>query len=193
MNHELKELIQMSCLSGKLDMENRQLIYQKAEEHNISKQECDIYISGFLTSASNDSNISKTHIYGYMLYFIAFWDVFWSLSLIDNKYTTVYGVFLMCFGLIMLYFSFRLMKKNSVVTKILGIIALSGTSFLSIALIFNNYIFDVFPYFSHQQENTCVALLTFFLIIGIIILFRRFFLTEEIANKVDEVFGKKKQ
>jgi uncharacterized membrane protein len=192
MNHELKELIQMSCLSGKLDMENRQLIYQKAEEHNISKQECDIYISGFLTSASNVSNISKTHIYGYMLYFTAFWELFWSLTLIDNEYTTVYGVFLMCFGLIMLYFSFRLMKKNSVATKILAIITLSGTSFASIALIFNEYIFDQYRDLSHQAENTIVALMTFFLITIIMILFRRFFLTEKIANKVDEVFGKKK-
>lgn len=38
MNTELKELIQMSCLSGKVDIENRKLIYKKAEEI-IQKQE----------------------------------------------------------------------------------------------------------------------------------------------------------
>ncbi len=185
MNTELKELIQMSCLSGKVDIENRKLIYKKAEEVNVSKEECDVYISGFLTQANTDNEKSnkKTHIFGYLLYFIAFWDVFWSMGLLDNRYTKGYGIVVMCFGAVIFYFSFRLMKKNSLTTKVLGIILLSGITYISTVLILN-ILFNV-------SNNGWVALLSLFLLITIIILFRRIFLTEKIANKLDLAFGKK--
>ena len=184
MNTELKELIQMSCLSGNLDIENRKLIYKKAEEFNVSKEYCDVYISGFLTKANTDTETSnkKTHIFGYLLYFIAFWDVFWSMGLLDNRYTKGYGIAVMCFGAVIFYFSFRLMKKNSLTTKVLGIILLSGIVYISTVLIFN-LLFNV-------SNNGWVALLSLFFLITIIILFRRFFLTEKIANKLDVAFGK---
>jgi hypothetical protein len=75
------------------------------------------------------------------------------------------------------------MKKNSLTTKVLGIILLSGIVYISTVLIFN-LLFNV-------SNNGWVALLSLFFLITIIILFRRFFLTEKIADKLDVAFGKK--
>jgi uncharacterized membrane protein len=185
MNNELKELIQMSCLSGNIGLENRILIYKKAEEVNISKEECDVYISGFLTKANNEYEKSnkKTHIYGYLLYFTAFWDIFWAMSLLDHQYTRGYGITLLCFGAIIFYFSFRLMKKNSMTTKVLGIILLAGITYVFTVLIFNS-LFGI-------RNNGWIGLLSLFLLIGIIIICRRFFLTEKIAKKLDLALSKK--
>ena len=185
MNTELKELIKMSCLSGKIDIENRKLIYKKAEEFNVSKEECDVYISGFLTQANTDNETSnkKTHIFGYLLYFTAFCDIYWSLFLLGNRYTQGYAIVVIFFGAVIFYFSFRLMKKNSLTTKILGIILLSFITYISTILIFK----QIF----HIGNNGWIGLLSLLLLIGIIILFRRIFLTEKMANKLDVAFGKK--
>ena len=114
MDNNLKELIEMSCVSGKIDNESRNLIYKKADELNVSKEECDVYISGFLNknNLANNQSQSKTHIFGYILYFIAFWDVFWSLHLLEYSKTRPFGYCIVFFGALMFYFSFRLMKKK---------------------------------------------------------------------------------
>jgi hypothetical protein len=137
MDNNLKELIEMSCLSGKIDNESRNLIYKKADELNVSKEECDVYISGFLNkiNLANNQSQSKTHIFGYILYFTAFWDVFWSLHLLEHSKTRPFGYCIVFFGALMFYFSFRLMKKNSLTKKILFFILIVLAAITSILYI----------------------------------------------------------
>ncbi len=181
MNNELKELIKMSCLAGEPNTDAKNFIYEKATQHNISKQECDIYISGFLTNVNKDMS-SKTHIYGYILYFSAFWDVFWGLSL--TKYDQNLGFIVMFFGAVMYYFSFRLMEKNSLTTKILGLLVVGESTFILTMVVLK------------LLQTHSSSLIIFFtwsiLTILILILFRRILLPEKIASKIDNLLIKNK-
>lgn len=185
MDTNIKELIELSCVSGEITGAKRNLIYKKAEELGISKEECDIYISGFLNkiNTAKDKPKNNRHILGYLLYFGAFWDIFWSLHLFQRKITRPYGIFILVLGVVILYFSFKLMKKNSLVTKILSVILLAGVLYLSTVVAFRLLL--------GIPNNGWIALLFFILFLITIFIFRRVFLMPQTAEKIEKMFTKK--
>jgi hypothetical protein len=79
MQESLKELIMLSTENGMISEERRELIYNKAVEHGVSREECDVYIESSIRTnlqnkkiATNSRNIQGVwYIVAAILDFIA--------------------------------------------------------------------------------------------------------------------------
>ena len=85
MESSIKELIELSTKSGSISLEARNLIYQKAEEKNISKTECDIYIDGYINQINKEDKVinSGNRRWGYWLIICGILDLIWLVINID--------------------------------------------------------------------------------------------------------------
>tara|TARA_B110000503_G_scaffold79374_1_gene121941 strand:- start:1113 stop:1760 length:648 start_codon:yes stop_codon:yes gene_type:complete len=94
MENSIKELIELSTSSGAIKQESRDLIYLKAEIKGISKTECDIYIENALNVISKQDGVIKTEksFRGWWFILAGIVDFIWGASIVDNRYTEVYGV-----------------------------------------------------------------------------------------------------
>lgn len=128
MENSIKELIELSTSSGAIKQESRDLIYQKAEIHGISKTECDIYIENALNIISKQDVAIKTEksYRGWWFILVGIIDFIWGASIVDSRHTEVYGVIGLISGtLFILVGMFLLGWLNVKVLKKIGFFLLS--------------------------------------------------------------------
>ena len=128
MENSIKELIELSTSSGAIKQESRDLIYLKAEIKGISKTECDIYIENALNVISKQDGVIKTEksFRGWWFILAGIVDFIWGASIVDNRYTEVYGVIGLITGtLFILVGMFLLGWLNVKVLKKIGFFLLS--------------------------------------------------------------------
>jgi hypothetical protein len=128
MENSIKELIELSTSSGAIKQESRDLIYLKAEIKGISKTECDIYIENALNVISKQDGVIKTEksFRGWWFILAGIVDFIWGASIVDNRYTEVYGLIGLITGtLFILVGMFLLGWLNVKVLKKIGFLLLS--------------------------------------------------------------------
>lgn len=115
MDNATKELIQLSTSGGKIAHDRRDFIYRKAAENGISKEECDIYIDGYLNSKKNADVQAKSHRknWGWWLIIIGVGDFLFGMSLAGDRYAKDgAGIFLISGLLFIAFGAYKLAGKG---------------------------------------------------------------------------------
>lgn len=183
MENSIKELIELSTSSGAIKQESRDLIYQKAEIHGISKTECDIYIENALNIISKQDVAIKTEksYRGWWFILVGIIDFIWGASIVDSRYTEVYGVIGLISGtLFILVGMFLLGWLNVKVLKKIGFFLLSVFIGWIVLLPFL-YVASSLRWYSLEDN----LLLLYIPILFIILYIFRYKILGEYAGKVD--------